>query len=49
MTNSLDKKKKGRRKEPQQQPIKGEVINRTSYTERCTLISIKVASEKNDA
>ena len=48
MTNSLDKKKKGRRK-PQQQPIKGEVINRTSYTERYTPISIKVASEKTDA
>ena len=42
-------KKKGRRKQPQQQPIKGEVINRTSYTERYTPISIKVASEKNDA
>ena len=43
------KKKKGRRKQPQQQPIKGEVINRTSYTERYTPISIKVASEETDA
>ena len=42
-------KKKGRRKLPKQQPIKGEVINRISYTERYTPISIKVASEKNDA
>ena len=42
------RKKKGRRKQPQQQPIKGEVINRTSYTERYTPISIKVASDKNE-
>ena len=49
MTNSLDKKKGGRKQPQQQQPIKGEVINRTSYTERYTPISIKVASEKNDA
>ena len=53
MTNSLEQKKKrkkgekGRRK--QQQPKKGELINRTSWTQRYIPISIKVGSEKNDA
>ena len=36
------KKKKGRRK--QQQPKKGEFINRTSWTQRYIPISIKVAT-----
>ena len=48
MTNSLDKKKRKKRRQ-QQQPVKGEVINGTSDTQRYTPISIKVASETNDA
>ena len=42
-----EKREKGRRK--QQQTKKGELINRTSWTERYIPISIKVGSEKNDA